>query len=768
MDTGELTTAVVGFEFTGDPLLQGEFVPLRQGLTVLYGLNGAGKTRLLRGVRAALTGVADDVEVGMIVRLERPAVDDRPSREPMSASALLVALAEAIGALDAFAGIERPVSPFWDPVPLSPLAASVVVDGYILRHAGYHDPDLTAEISDSRLFLLMPTGVAGNPSWDAWGVADLELPAATRVRTVLQGLYDKWMEAGDDEFDSALDEWDEQARPHPLYWPAENNVFRAAGRLRRVTPSHYSPYDCQYADGGFLSALRLRGGIDFGLDVLDLTRDASDATESYLGSIVATLGEQVDFDGLEVSAGLLGPREPITNLQGAVAAHGGLASATSTDWASAREEDARFDSLVEQTLVAVAGDLTRRVNDALRAALPEPPSAALSIRPAQLRFAGRPADWSFEAGTEVSHAGRIGLEDLSGAERFWANRAIHEALYWHRRETLASVDPLRPLVELIDEPESGLHRAAESQMAAALVAQSVDPRRVIIAATHSPELLDSFRSHVLEVQRRGAATISYSRSTVSPLDLAGREALGRLGLTPSDLLWFHRVILLVEGEHDQTLLDAFLGARLRAARVKVVPLHGGARLADTVDSGVLFDHTRAHLVALIDNLRSDEVRRVWDRAVEAAVRGDAAAAETIVLDGIPRQEGLWKADHAEAGFIRTWMTSGLRKGVYGRLTPTSLSAADIVEYLPVTRFVPGAESWDALRAEHAEARRTHRDKTASDFKKWLGIAKGAEFNSPALRAAAEALPIPREFADLMDMLEAISDEDGRGQFSLFP
>ncbi|WP_309065800.1 ATP-binding protein [Microbacterium sp.] len=65
-----LPTPILGFELTGDPLLEGEFLPLRQGLTVLYGLNGAGKTRLIRGVRAALLGVRDDIEIGMIVRAE--------------------------------------------------------------------------------------------------------------------------------------------------------------------------------------------------------------------------------------------------------------------------------------------------------------------------------------------------------------------------------------------------------------------------------------------------------------------------------------------------------------------------------------------------------------------------------------------------------------------------------------------------------------------------------------------------------------------------
>ena len=70
-DSDRPVAPIVGFDFTGDPLLDGDFLPLRPGLTVLYGLNGAGKTRLLRGIRAALLGIADDVEIGMVVRAER-------------------------------------------------------------------------------------------------------------------------------------------------------------------------------------------------------------------------------------------------------------------------------------------------------------------------------------------------------------------------------------------------------------------------------------------------------------------------------------------------------------------------------------------------------------------------------------------------------------------------------------------------------------------------------------------------------------------------
>jgi len=48
--------AVVGFELLGDPVLGGEFIAFEDGLNVLYGLNGAGKSRLLTGIRRSSPG----------------------------------------------------------------------------------------------------------------------------------------------------------------------------------------------------------------------------------------------------------------------------------------------------------------------------------------------------------------------------------------------------------------------------------------------------------------------------------------------------------------------------------------------------------------------------------------------------------------------------------------------------------------------------------------------------------------------------------------
>lgn len=92
--------AIVGFDFTNDSLLSGSVLELRPGLTVAYGANGAGKTRLLRGMNAALSGVQSDVSIALIVRAQRPSdltgVRHYWSGDGSGVRPFLVALAQAL------------------------------------------------------------------------------------------------------------------------------------------------------------------------------------------------------------------------------------------------------------------------------------------------------------------------------------------------------------------------------------------------------------------------------------------------------------------------------------------------------------------------------------------------------------------------------------------------------------------------------------------------------------------------------------------------
>ncbi|TFB76851.1 hypothetical protein E3O06_01400 [Cryobacterium glaciale] len=178
--------SVVGFEFTGDPLLQGEFLPFHEGLTVIYGLNGAGKTRLADGMRAALTGVKSKINLSMVVRLHvltaEDLTNDRSSfDQPTPGAGLLLAIAEKYALADDFessASSRRHITVS---------KASEIIDQFIeAQFDALGAPrELSDEVAADRLLLMHPAGTAAEPSWDVWPVAD---PAGPRVAEAIERL----------------------------------------------------------------------------------------------------------------------------------------------------------------------------------------------------------------------------------------------------------------------------------------------------------------------------------------------------------------------------------------------------------------------------------------------------------------------------------------------------------------------------------------------------------------------------------------------------
>lgn len=186
-------------------------------------------------------------------------------------------------------------------------------------------------------------------------------------------------------------------------------------------------------------------------------------------------------------------------------------------------------------------------------------------------------------------------------------------------------------------------------------------------------------------------------------------------------------------------------------------MHGGAKLSHTIDSQVLFDHTNAHLFALLDNTNATLVADIWNAAQEAAIQGDLERAKNIVVEGITDKINTVKNTDGEAGYLRSWLTRALSAGLNGRITPTGLSRADIIEYLPVERFVPNASSWRQLRAAHAADLARHPGANVpKDFKKWLARNYSADFSPASLHEAAQGIDVPQEFERLMKEIEARS------------
>lgn len=57
---------IIGASVFGPPPLGWVHIPLRVGVSALYGKNGVGKTRLLRALRNTMAGVACDDSLGLL------------------------------------------------------------------------------------------------------------------------------------------------------------------------------------------------------------------------------------------------------------------------------------------------------------------------------------------------------------------------------------------------------------------------------------------------------------------------------------------------------------------------------------------------------------------------------------------------------------------------------------------------------------------------------------------------------------------------------
>lgn len=416
-------------------------------------------------------------------------------------------------------------------------------------------------------------------------------------------------------------------------------------------------------------------------------------------------------------------------------------AATAKAFAAAFGEElaAAEDSLaVTKSMKQWAVSLNDVANDVYASLLQDAPRLTLEVRKLGRWAVEGALHWHVAYGDYGSS--KIPLARLSRAETRWARIAVRRAL-----DRTGATTAL-----IIDEPEAALHRAAERHMARGLDGLTTLGPQVVVA-THSPEVLNAQTTGLIHVSKRG------DRTSVGQMPALEPETLEKLGLSPSDLLGLYRIFLLVEGEHDEIVIQALCGDFLEAARVKIIPVRGGSNLPGTVESHVLFDLTDAYLVAVLDNVRTEEITAAWVEAQTRYLSGDVEAAIEYLDGEFKKYKG--KKGKEEYGWIGTWLNRALKKGVAARMNPWGLMARDIIEYLPVEVLVPKADkSWEELRHEHDTALPSlDRTKGLHQFKTWLENAYGADTSvSNVRRAAASATEVPEEFRKLGYHLREIS------------
>jgi energy-coupling factor transporter ATP-binding protein EcfA2 len=285
---------------------------------------------------------------------------------------------------------------------------------------------------------------------------------------------------------------------------------------------------------------------------------------------------------------------------------------------------------------------------------------------------------------------------------------------------------------VIDEPEAGLHRSAEAELARALSSDSWNRGSVVVVATHSPEFLDLPNAHVLHIDD----------GRVRELSEIDREDLISLGLRPGDLLTQVRTFLLVEGEHERIIFENLFHEELRRAGCKIVVARGGRSMKDVFESQMIFNFSDATVLCLLDNIESKEINSIWSESKRLAEKADLIQAGQYIRSSLPGSKS------SENVFLSQFLTLALANGQHERVEVWGLSKADISLYFEPSNF--GLKrSWQELLEIHSSS--------DPSFKEWATKKYGADFTVQAIDRASKSMDsIPDEFVNLIMRINELS------------
>lgn len=400
--------------------------------------------------------------------------------------------------------------------------------------------------------------------------------------------------------------------------------------------------------------------------------------------------------------------------------------------------------LFEKELTAEAKQLLEAANRFYEMILGKPTRLKIEIGgPAEMVAGTHPRVVALDAAT----SSWVPLDLLSATEARWAKVAFF--LAWHELSQswgkgVDFEDLVGDVVLLIDEPELGLRSGTQRQLSRGLVALSEMLDIPVIVATHSAALLDDLAVNTFRCSRNDDGMVRLDE--VLPTD---RDALQKLGVPISEELNLYKLVLIVEGRHEQVLLDEMFGEEIAANRIKLLPIRGVRQLRLlAAGSEVLFRYLEAPFVLLTDRTRTEAATTALAAATSGGDPGEVRKAIEDAFDAASDEEQVLKSlliSAAESDRIdRIRAIHGFEKD-------------DVLHYLPCEHFVPGSD-WDELLELH-KGRPTGEP---NDFKRWLELTKNVDLSDENLRTAVRQMDhIPIEWTELLNRCaEIVNAQEG--------
>ncbi|MTB89051.1 hypothetical protein H9L21_11230 [Aeromicrobium senzhongii] len=640
----------------------------RDGVNALYGLNGAGKTHLLGLVVDALTGNAPDLEGSVMdVHIElRPLRSTFADWESTSVHHLAGSLLRH--QQDVVRGLRDHALPYPELDPnedlvVNALAASMAADlleadDFARVNPGHTRQDLGSVYAPHKDLVEMAVRARtltlramGRGKWRAKLACPMSNPDARRA-----------------------------LREEREAWRHEASLVRSG---RPISP------DQKLFDASYLAASSLDSVIEEPSSELPVPVDID------LGEVDASLvhlaGDLVSSpDRMDERA-----RELIDWLKDVIA------TGELLDWGTTDIDPDLLDAF--NTYVDGANTLLHRL-------LPEDLELAFAWGEPSDWFSGRLARW-----TMAGHA----LTVASHAQRRWAFFATELAEYMDGLQSDLRPRPPHgkefghtPVLLVCDEPEAGLHRSMEANLGTALDNMCRDVGASALVATHSPALLRSPHVSVSFVTRDSANAMVTRPVRLNMADgTVARATADGLGLNVGDLWSLSRVTVVVEGIHDEWVLNGCLSDELSSGSAVILPMHGGTRLRSLAEARALIDYSDAKLLVVLDELDHELVTDVFGRLQEAVAGGNPESRAAVLAE----LRSLGNSNDSFL-FIHQFALRAVELGILDRVEFFGLSQPDIICYLEPASVLSEDESWDRLLDQW---RRDAAPQPPRNIKKWL-------------------------------------------------
>ena len=281
------------------------------------------------------------------------------------------------------------------------------------------------------------------------------------------------------------------------------------------------------------------------------------------------------------------------------------------------------------------------------------------------------------------------------------------------------------VVVLGDEIDRSLHEVAISSFYKQLQVRKLP----IIAATHSFQALANTqcrKRHVISTVNG----ISNVRLTASDIDKASED----LGVTKSSLLGLTQLFVVVEGEHDQIILNEIFDSNdlLSDLRVQVLPMRGTVNVLRVLDSRLL-KYSDALVLVVADNGLNDVIgsRLLLAKDLYKTNLG----IQEIKVQILKSQTS---DESQEEKQLTHLIIDALENRMLDRLSIFAMSKGDIIEYLEASQFGL-TKTWTSLRSEHAQWSSQSTKGSKRDFKSFLRTQYGAKIEPTNIHGAAKTI-----------------------------